>query len=138
MLLSLAVARELELASVAMCRRCALVAGGAVERCVESAEWRGSLSRVVDGQRRGNALGVWRLYAKSRTYIQTIDYNNAKNKATGNDYSRFIKHVAVSIIGNEELKRSSVTGRGCNCTKTSPKPALNKKKLVTVMIFCNN
>ena len=42
--------------------------GGAVERCAESAQWRGSLSRVVNGQRRGNALGVWRLYAESRTF----------------------------------------------------------------------
>ena len=61
--------------------------------------------------------------------MQKIDYDNAKNKATGDDYSRFIKHVAVSIIGHEELKRSSVTGRGCNRTKTSPKPALNQEKL---------
>ena len=64
----LAVTRELTPPGIVKCRQRTQVVGGAVRRRVKSGEGRGSLSRVVDSQRRGNALGVWRLYAESRTF----------------------------------------------------------------------
>ena len=60
---------ELTPAGVAKFRCRPVVVGGAVRRHVESAEWRCSLARVVDSQRRGNALGVWHFYAEFPTIV---------------------------------------------------------------------
>ena len=80
------------------------------------------------------------IYCGSGIYIPVALYDNAKNcasraKTRELGFCRFVKEIAVSIIGTSDLKMQSVTGKKTNNTKLGPreaKPKIDETKLAAV------
>lgn len=71
------------------------------------------------------------IHCGNNVYISKTAYDNAKVKILSrNDYSKFVKDISVTIVGIENLKNCSVTGRKCN----RKKDAIAKPKLDPVYL----
>lgn len=44
----------------------------------------------------------------------------------------FVKNIAVSVFGTDYLKKHSVKGKGCNKTKSVPRPAIDSTKALAI------
>lgn len=83
-------------------------------------------------------IHIWiQIHCANGVYIPVTNYDHAKNYAAkGRNeqlvLARFVKEITTAIFTPEELKNCSVTGQGCNRTKSKPKAKLNETKLGAV------
>ena len=70
-------------------------------------------------------------YLDAVNKASSVDSSTTKN--SNKRYTSFVKSVAVTIVGLETLKNSSVKGRKCNRIQGSlPKPAIAPEKLKAI------
>ncbi|CAG5090110.1 Similar to BEND5: BEN domain-containing protein 5 (Homo sapiens) [Cotesia congregata] len=66
--------------------------------------------------------GVW---------LSRATYDNDIYTA-GASLAMFVKNIAVSVFGTDYLKKHSVKGKGCNKTKSVPRPAIDSTKALAI------
>ncbi|XP_074113417.1 uncharacterized protein LOC141536651 isoform X2 [Cotesia typhae] len=70
------------------------------------------------------------IHLGQNVWLPKQSYDDAVYNAATN--SMFVKNIAMAVFGSQYLKEHSVKGKGCNKTKSKPRPAIDPTKALAI------